>query len=240
HAARALAMGGVVASDDEIGSLADALVRATSVEDLERDDGIPHPDELRGRLARGAGQPVVDAWRTTVAARALGQSAGAGPAWAEARHAWRGLGRAPMLAVTSWHEGVARLAAGEQDLARAALSEAEAIAERLDAVSLLVEVRATVASAGAAEPPVEAASSDELTDVLADDLADLLTTRETEVLSLVALGWTNKRVGEELGIGHRTVATHLSRVLAKLEVSSRGEATVVAHRAGMVGEPREA
>ncbi|MBY5164526.1 hypothetical protein KR546_18760, partial [Nitriliruptoria bacterium AS10] len=42
HAARALAMGGVVASDDEIGSLADALVRATSVEDLERDDGIPH------------------------------------------------------------------------------------------------------------------------------------------------------------------------------------------------------
>ncbi|HEY8981013.1 MAG TPA: AAA family ATPase [Streptomyces sp.] len=60
-----------------------------------------------------------------------------------------------------------------------------------------------------------------------------LTTREHDVLRLVAAGRTNRQIAEELFISPKTASVHVSNILAKLSVSSRGEAAAVAHRMGL-------
>jgi NarL family two-component system response regulator LiaR len=64
--------------------------------------------------------------------------------------------------------------------------------------------------------------------------ADVLTDRETEVLRLVARGYANKEIASELGIGEKTVKTHVSNVLSKLGVQSRTQAALYAAREGLV------
>lgn len=63
---------------------------------------------------------------------------------------------------------------------------------------------------------------------------DALTARETEVLCLVATGMTNRQIGLELGIAEKTVKTHVSNVLSKLNAGSRTEAALYAARTGLV------
>jgi len=60
-----------------------------------------------------------------------------------------------------------------------------------------------------------------------------LTAREREVLTLVAAGRTNRQIGEELFMSEKTASVHVSRILAKLDASTRGEAGAVAHRLGL-------
>ena len=64
-----------------------------------------------------------------------------------------------------------------------------------------------------------------------------LTAREREVLALVALGKANKEIARELGIGERTVRTHMSSILGKLGLASRTQAAVYAVREGLVAGP---
>lgn len=52
---------------------------------------------------------------------------------------------------------------------------------------------------------------------------NLLTAREREVMDLALQGLTNKLIAHELGISHRTVEVHRSRLLEKLEVASLSE-----------------
>jgi DNA-binding NarL/FixJ family response regulator len=61
-----------------------------------------------------------------------------------------------------------------------------------------------------------------------------LTRRETEVLALLAEGRTNRQIGQELFITPRPPGLHVSRILAKLGVTGRGEAAAIAHRLGLV------
>jgi DNA-binding NarL/FixJ family response regulator len=61
-----------------------------------------------------------------------------------------------------------------------------------------------------------------------------LSQRESSVLVLVAQGLTNREIGERLYIRQATVAVHVRRVLAKLGVSNRIEATGLAIRLGLV------
>jgi len=61
-----------------------------------------------------------------------------------------------------------------------------------------------------------------------------LTGREREVLSLIANGRSNKRIALELGISEKTVKAHVGHVLAKLGVTDRTQAAVLAVREGLV------
>jgi DNA-binding NarL/FixJ family response regulator len=63
-----------------------------------------------------------------------------------------------------------------------------------------------------------------------------LTPREREVLALLARGYANKRIARELGVAEKTVKTHVGHVLAKLGVSDRTQAALLAVREGLVGQ----
>ena len=65
---------------------------------------------------------------------------------------------------------------------------------------------------------------------------DELTSREREVLQLLAQGLSNAEIGTQLYIGETTVKTHVTRVLQKLDVRDRAQAIVVAYRTGLVDE----
>jgi PAS domain S-box-containing protein len=61
-----------------------------------------------------------------------------------------------------------------------------------------------------------------------------LTLRETEVLKLVAAGWSSKALAHELKVSTVTVRNHLQRILKKLSVHSRLEAVLAARREGWI------
>jgi DNA-binding NarL/FixJ family response regulator len=63
---------------------------------------------------------------------------------------------------------------------------------------------------------------------------EALTQRELDVLRLAAHGMTNREIGHELGISHRTVQGHLASVYDKLGVNSRTEAVTEALRRGWI------
>src|SRR5262245_8163569 len=69
-----------------------------------------------------------------------------------------------------------------------------------------------------------------------DDRVELLTTREREVLCLLASGRASSQIADELVISRRTVATHVHHILAKLGASSRTQAVAIAHEAGLMRE----
>jgi DNA-binding NarL/FixJ family response regulator len=64
----------------------------------------------------------------------------------------------------------------------------------------------------------------------------VLTSREREVLVLLARGGNQDQIAEQLVISAKTVATHIQRILAKLGVHSRAQAVAVAYRERLVGD----
>jgi NarL family two-component system response regulator LiaR len=62
-----------------------------------------------------------------------------------------------------------------------------------------------------------------------------LTRREREVLELIALGHSNKRIALELGVAEKTVKTHVGHLLAKLGVADRTQAALLAVQNGLGG-----
>jgi DNA-binding CsgD family transcriptional regulator len=61
-----------------------------------------------------------------------------------------------------------------------------------------------------------------------------LTTREMEVLRLLAVGRSNQEIGDELFISPATAARHVANIFTKLDVGTRAQATAYAHQHGLV------
>jgi DNA-binding CsgD family transcriptional regulator len=147
-------------------------------------------------------------------------------AWHQAVAAWRIDGQPYALARVLLGLAEAAAASGERHLVVAAVAEASAIATSLgakplsDAIDTLARrtgVRAAAAVAG----------------------TEGLTAREREVLRLVAEGQSNRGIAERLFISPKTASVHVSRIISKLDVTSRGEAAAVAHRLGLLNELAE-
>jgi DNA-binding NarL/FixJ family response regulator len=64
--------------------------------------------------------------------------------------------------------------------------------------------------------------------------SEALTKRETDVLELLAQGYSNKQIARSLSTTEKTIKTHVSRILSKLGVQSRTQATLYAIRTGLV------
>ncbi|MFA5577089.1 MAG: response regulator transcription factor [Tissierellaceae bacterium] len=62
------------------------------------------------------------------------------------------------------------------------------------------------------------------------DIISLLTTREYEVLILIAEGLNNKDIAEKLFISEKTVKNHVSNIFKKLELNDRVQAAIFAYR----------
>ncbi|WP_436536480.1 response regulator [Actinoplanes sp. HUAS TT8] len=68
--------------------------------------------------------------------------------------------------------------------------------------------------------------------------ARVLSERELQVIRLVARGYSNQRIADELFLSVETVRTYLRRMFLKLDVNDRTHLAVLAHRAGLLHEPR--
>jgi DNA-binding CsgD family transcriptional regulator len=150
--------------------------------------------------------------------------------WSVAAEACRPIGNLIAVAYTRLREAEAAVeSGGERSAAAAALQEAHAIAREAGAEPMreacAALARRTRLDLFAEAEPRAAASPDPFG----------LTAREREVLELVAAGRTNRQIGQELYMSEKTASVHVSRILAKLEVGSRGEAGAVAHRLGLDG-----
>lgn len=64
------------------------------------------------------------------------------------------------------------------------------------------------------------------------NLEEPLTSRELEILNLVAQGLANKEIAKQLEISERTVRTHVSNILEKLHLTNRTQATLYALKKG--------
>ncbi|MFC8423013.1 AAA family ATPase [Streptomyces sp. NPDC057236] len=168
---------------------------------------------LRAELLRAEGRTAPDAWSAAVAAV-------------------EPLERPYDLARVRFRLAEALLATGAGDDERARATEllrlVTAVAEHLGAAPLarsaaLLAQRTRLALPAATREPAPAATADALG----------LTSRERDVLRLVAAGHTNRRIAEALFISPKTASVHVSNILAKLGVSGRGEAAAVAHRLGL-------
>ncbi|WP_053746707.1 helix-turn-helix transcriptional regulator [Streptomyces sp. NRRL WC-3618] len=119
----------------------------------------------------------------------------------------------------------ALLADGRREEAAAQARAARETAVRLGATPLLQEVDALIRRGRLTEPsPVGDPGT----------VPTPLTAREQDVLRLLALGRSNRQIGEELFISGKTASVHVSNILAKLGAASRGEAVAVAHREGLI------
>ncbi len=67
----------------------------------------------------------------------------------------------------------------------------------------------------------------------ADDMRNMLSDREMQVVRLVAEGLSNKQISAQLALSDKTVKNHVSHILAKLNLSARTQVAVHALRTGI-------
>ncbi len=151
---------------------------------------------------------------------------------------------APFLeAYVAWREAEAWAGRGDLAAAVAPLRDAYSIAGTIGAVILETEIvglgrRMRIdLSSPADRAPAHAGSAERETDYALEPAAPAdpfgLTTREREVLALVAEGYTNRRIAETLFISESTAGVHVSHILGKLGVETRTEAATIAVRLGL-------
>jgi DNA-binding NarL/FixJ family response regulator len=85
-----------------------------------------------------------------------------------------------------------------------------------------------------AEHPVDVVVTQTDATTVGNGFHEALTTREHEVLELLADGLSNRRAAERLGISEHTVKFHVASIYGKLGASSRAEAIRRAARRGLI------
>ena len=170
----------------------------------------------------GASQALADG--AAAAGRDDGPPADACAAWDAAAHAWESVGQRYPQALAQLRAAEAALSAGDRDGGGRRLRQAETLARDLGAGPLAedaarlarrarIPLRAVAGNGQLPAPPQLG-----------------LTARELEVLRLVAAGQSNRDIANELFISVKTASVHVSNILGKLGVASRGEAAATAHR----------
>ena len=153
--------------------------------------------------------PVVEAYRLSY----LGD-------FDAAADAWERLHRPHNQAKALHRAAVAAARGGDREGAAARLKVALPLAEALRATPLVEEIETLGRRVGGVD--------------VTQEPSDLLTPRELEVLRLVTQGRTNRDIAAELFISAKTVSVHVSNILAKLGVTTRGEAAAAAHRLSLL------
>jgi DNA-binding CsgD family transcriptional regulator len=190
------------------------LVESASVEGPPPPQAVADLAQVDAELARLEGRADPALWRAAAAGNER-------------------IGNSVAVAYARMREAEGLLEAGDRADAATALREAHAIAGEAGAEPLrqtceALGRRSRIAVGPEAGDGARSASDDPFG----------LTPREREVLALVAAGRTNRQIGEELFMSEKTASVHVSRILAKLEVRTRGEAGAVAHKLGLDASPR--
>ncbi|MFF1378046.1 AAA family ATPase [Streptomyces sp. NPDC058308] len=195
--------------------------------------GRPAAVESIRRAAKSLATPiplwrVYDEWTRAELLRSEGSD---GPAdWSAVTTALEPLDRPYDLARARLRLAECLLAPETTDRDRAArlLRQAGEVADRLGARPLSDAITGLAQRARLTLHPTEATRAPATP---ADPAAALgLTSRERDVLRLVAVGRSNRQIAEELFISPKTASVHVSNILAKLSVTGRGEAAALAHR----------
>jgi DNA-binding CsgD family transcriptional regulator len=208
------------ASGDDETARAEAAAAAELIDIARRGAAFPkRPKFILGPEGRG--------WLARAEAeyqRAIGDNAP--QAWEAVLDAF-GPGFCYEIARTRWRLAEALAEAGRRDDANEQWRQAAQIADRLAARPLrrALDDLARRARIG-----------------IAPDLPDgavltALTSREREVLRLIAAGRSNREIASVLFIAPKTASVHVSNILGKLGAASRTEAAAIAHREGLTAEP---
>ncbi len=144
-----------------------------------------------------------------------------------------GGGKAVIAATHEHHPAVRFLAISASDAPEDVVATVRAgargyVTKTISADDLAAAIRRVAAGDAVFSPKLagfvlDAFSSIPVADI--DPELDLLTDREREVLRHIARGYTYREVGEQLFISVKTVETHVSSVLRKLQLSNRHELT---------------
>jgi DNA-binding NarL/FixJ family response regulator len=107
------------------------------------------------------------------------------------------------------------------------------------AADLLAAVRVVAAGQAVAAPTVTRRLIEHFTGTARPSVPDTsrlnpLTTREREVLTLVARGLSNNEIAQTLVVSEGTVKTHINRILAKLDLRDRVQAVILGYQTGLV------
>jgi DNA-binding CsgD family transcriptional regulator/tetratricopeptide (TPR) repeat protein len=165
----------------------------------------------------------------------VAQGGDARAAWDQAARAWEAVGEPYPLAVTLLRSAEAALGAGDRDGGATRLRRAAELAQRLGAGPLSNDIALLARRARIKlGQPGEAVQANVPGPVGQAQIPEPellgLTARELEVMRLVAAGRSNREIAGELFISVKTASVHVSNILAKLSVTSRGEAAATAHR----------
>ena len=226
HAAADLAVRARAARDEAAADDAAAAARTVIERYRASTERLTEPDEL-------ATQQI--GWRMALCEAEYARAAGEDdPArWLAVRPALAARPAPFLEAYVLWRAAEAMADRGETGAAAEPLREAHAIAARIGAGLLSAGIdttarrlRVTFAAPTGGTPRADAAIVE-----AADPFG--LTSREREVLGLVAEGYTNKRIAETLFISESTAGVHVSNILGKLGVATRTEAAAVAVRLGL-------
>jgi DNA-binding NarL/FixJ family response regulator len=131
------------------------------------------------------------------------------------------------IARTRWRLAEALAEAGRRDEAEEQWRMAAQTADRLGARPLRAALADLARRARIGTVPDEPGG----------DVLDLLTSREREVLRLLAAGRSNREIAAVLFITPKTASVHVSNILGKLGAASRTEAAAIAHREGLSAQP---